>query len=204
MTQQQIEVILRRKLFQKFFTVSLLTKVFKTLEPTIIKLIIQRTQEGVDFYGRNFGNYNETSRKSKSGKITRGLYDKVKAQKYAAQKSGLTKYASTSSDKKIQLTGNTFSAMECKLEKVNVGTMQATGRFRIFVNNVSGRNEQKLVEGLQSTTGTARNGKTYSKKAWYFLGLSYAGSKVNEEKTTLINQLVKGFQTNYQTTVKVK
>ena len=206
MNSQQIEVILRRNIFQKIFTQNILNVVFRKLESTIKEIIIKRTQSGIDFYGRDFGEYNQQKRGKKKGKAQKYVpYDKVKAQKYAARESGLTKYASTSSEKKLQLTGNTFSAIDCKLKgKVTITNYRATGRFDIFVNNVSGRNEQKIVEGLQSTTGVKRNKRTYSKKAWCFLGLSYSGSNVESEQKQLQQQLIKALKEKYPITIKIK
>lgn len=134
----------------------------------IEQLIIKRTQEGFDVKSRKFGNYNAG-------------YNKVKAQKGAAKRSGMTSYASTSKSKKLQLTGSLFSSITTRPKKFVVNKRGIHIVLECFINDSL---NQLKAEGLQSTTGRSRSG-SYSKKSWEFFGLAHSGNYVNSESKAI-------------------
>ena len=134
----------------------------------IIDLIIKRTQEGYDVRSRKFGNYN------------RG-YNKRKAQKYAAKRQSLTEYASTSNNKKLQLTGSLFSSLTTKTKLFTINKRGINIIIDVFIADSLNRLK---AEGLQSTTGYSRGG-AYSKKSWEFFGLATSGNYFNSENIAI-------------------
>ena len=177
MNEQEIEIILRKKLL-KVITTTKLQDTFKKVGALIVEIMRDRTDDGFDIYGSKFGGYNRS-------------YRKAYALKYAGGKFGTTTYVGNSSVSggrtPLRLTGHLFSAMDYEVIQIqNSGTF-IKAKIKVFVNDKS---QEGKVEGLLSTTGTARNGQTYAKKAWKFLGLSVSGSRVQRERNE-INSLLR-------------
>lgn len=167
--EQNIKIVLNEK-FTEYLNASRATVIANKMQKLIPQLIIARTQDGFDIYGRKFGGYNAS-------------YDKKKAFKYASKRDGLTSYASSSKSNKLQLTGNLFSSIFAKTKSVRV----INGRVQIVVNiGIKGRDNQEKAIGLQSTTGYTRGGGSYSKKSWEFFGISISGGYQSREKTEVL------------------
>jgi len=157
MTSQQVEAVLKGKLEQRLKQADLQNLGVKSAS-LIRKMIIDRILAGKDLYGNNFGSYSSN-------------YDKAKAWAYAAAKYGTYKYSSSSESAKLRLTGRLLNRIIVKFEGYRKTGTGITYKYLI----TTGQDVKDQVEGLQSTTGVVRtkNGKQrYSKKAWYFLGIS--------------------------------
>lgn len=178
MNEQEIEIILRKKFLQVVKSTKL-EATFKKVGALIVEIMRDRTNDGFDIYGSKFGGYNRS-------------YRKEYALKYAGGKFGTTTYVGNSSVSggrtPLRLTGHLFSAMDFKIVNIdNSNPRFIKAKIKVFVND---KEQQDKVTGLQSTTGTARNGQTYAKKAWKFLGLSVSGSRVQRERNE-INSLLR-------------
>ena len=146
------------------------------LQDLIVELIIKRTQAGYDIYSRKFGGYNRS-------------YKKKKAYAYAKKHGGIiSKYASTSTSDKLQLTGHLFNAIKAK--KVRVTQIKNTVILKTG-SYILGTKQQKKAEGLGNTTGHSRGGGRYSKKAWLFLGLAIRGAWAKSEQKAINNYIEK-------------
>jgi len=165
MTESQISMIVRKKFLLAFLSNSNLNKLGKGLEPILLDIMRQRTNAGFDIYGRKFGGYNRS-------------YNKKYALSHLRETA--TEYKGTTATP-LRLSGQLFSNMIVKYSGFNrVGT-----KFLLkFIFTVK-ESQLKKVEGLTSTTGTARNRKSYSKKSWMFLGLSLSGSRVQIESKVI-------------------
>jgi hypothetical protein len=86
---------------------------------------------------------------------------------------------------KLMLSGQLVSNIKVSNISVTNSSGLITIKYKIFVPE----RFHDQVEGLQSTTGTARNGMTYSKKAWLFLGLSKQLGEQDKLVRYLIGQL---------------
>lgn len=123
-----------------------------------VKIIKQRTNEGIDIYGRKFGNYNQG-------------YLAQKKRRYGSNRGWL------------QASGDLFEDITYEVLKITQNRNGASIKIKVTVKE---RSYLKTI-GLQDTTGTARNGKKYSKKAWLFLGLSQTGARVMSEQKRLVD-----------------
>jgi hypothetical protein len=150
----------------------------------MVNIMRERTESGYDIYGRKFGGYNKS-------------YNKAYALKYAAAKYGTTQYKGDLNTP-LRLTGRLFSSMNYKVLNSSISGNRLSMRIRIFIDDPT---QQGKVEGLLSDTGTARNGRTYSKKEWAFLGLSVTGGRVSQEKQR-INRILKDYFTNIRINAK--
>lgn len=168
--KQQIEIALNKEYANALKSINM-PQLMKSLQKLLLKLIIKRISEGYDIHSRKFGNYNTG-------------YDKTKAIKYASKKYGTTEYMSTSKSQKLRLTGNLLSSLASKEVSSYIGQTSAKLKFRIYIKDAV--NELK-AEGLQSTTGTARNNKTYSKKSYEFFGLALSGDYATRERKAILD-----------------
>lgn len=179
-TEQMVTLTLRKKLLS-ILTKSFVDKQAQTIRTYVKKLIINRiVNDKVDLYGRKFGKYNQ------------GVYmwgpkgrfrNKIQAQKYAAQRHGMTQYASTSLSDPLRLTGNLLSNIQVPYIGSTISGTRVEIKFKITVPD----NLKPQVEGLQSNQGVARNGKGYSKKSWTFLGLSENLGETMKVKNLAVN-----------------
>ena len=153
MTQAEVEFAIKKQTV-KWLQKSDVRAVAKDTAKYINKIIIDRVKNHKDLYGHSFGGYNKS-------------YDKNYAFNYAAKKGErFTEYASRREP--LRLTGQLLSGITVRVVRISQTSRQITVRYLITVR----ADLKDQVEGLQSTTGTARNGQRYSKKAWYFLGIS--------------------------------
>lgn len=184
MNYQQVEMQIKKKAMT-VISQAALTRALKPLEKVLVEIMRKRTDEGYDIFGRKFGGYNKS-------------YNKQKALSYAAKKYGTTQFMGNSRTP-LRLTGRLFSSMKAKLLSVNMSGNLMTAKFSIFIDDPT---QERKVIGLMSETGTARNHKNYSKKAWSFLGISVAGSRKAQEETLIRNTLIKSLKA--QLTIKTK
>lgn len=183
MTEQQVEAVIKGKI-QRGLSQGLLQKVGKEGAALIRRMIIERILQNKDLYGNNFGGYNKS-------------YKKDKAWAYAAAKYGTYKYSSSRESDKLRLTGRLLNRIRVNFnpQDVRKTSNQITYKFNITTE----RDVKDQVEGLQSTTGVARNGARYSKKAWYFLGISKQLGEQDKLKNFLIRRLGDGLKANIKT-----
>lgn len=164
--KQQIEFSLNKDFAEAMKLIDY-NQLSKKLQKFIIQLVIFRINQGYDIHSRKFGGYNAS-------------YNKAKAYKYATSKFGKTEYASSSTNNKLRLTGNLLSGL--KIQELSHFVNQNTAKIKLRMY-LEGAENQDKAEGLMSTTGTARNRQTYSKKSYEFFGLAVSGSfKVDETK----------------------
>ena len=180
MEQQLIEIAIKKKLTQ-VLSKSMLEEVADKVGQKCVDLMRDRTNQKLDIYGRRFGGYNRS-------------YNKAYALSHSGAK---TEWAGTTSTP-WRLTGQLFSAMAYKVMKIDLSKLSF--QLKIYINDI---NQQGKVMGLQSSTGIARNGRAYSKKAWDFLGLSVAGSYMQTERNE-INRIISSEVKSQLAGIKVK
>jgi hypothetical protein len=164
-----------------------INKFIEGLGELIVQLNIKRIQDGYDIRSRKFGRYNVG-------------YDKKEALKYAKKKYSTGKYSSTSKSDKLQLTGSLLRSLHYEVKKKSIFNQGLSVRLVIDTDT---RNRKK-AKGLMSTTGVARDGSRYSKKAWLFMGLAVSGFYVKKEKEAIDKYIAKFIQDSFKTRIKVK
>jgi hypothetical protein len=166
MNAQIIEANIQKKVLA-WVNQSVIEKIAKQGQSFIHKTIIERVMNGLDLFGDKFGGYNAS-------------YKKKKAYQYATKKYGTYKFASTSAP--LRLTGRLLSSIQVKIQEARTTGNVIKIKYLVTVPPEL----QPQVEGLQSTVGVARNQRRYSKKAWYFLGISTQLGEDNKLKNLLI------------------
>ena len=147
--------------FKKYLNEALLRKIGEAVAKESLKIIKERTAEGIDIYGRKFGSYT-------------AKYDLLKRKRFASNYK-----------KPLQATGELMNSLTSKLIDVKRGSIS-----KIRINITAKADQLDKVEGLQSETGVARNRKRYSKIQRAFLGLSEAGSRYTLERS-IIQRIIK-------------
>jgi hypothetical protein len=171
MTEQQVIAKIKGKALGAIDTAFLET-VAKKSASLVRQLIIKRILSGKDLYGNNFGSYSKS-------------YNKQNAYDYAIGKHGSYKYASSSVNDKLRLTGRLLNDIIVKSTRVKKTANQVTFDMIITVQD----RVKAQAEGLQSTVGVTAKGTSYAKKAWYFLGISKQLGEQDKLKNYLIAQL---------------
>lgn len=158
----QMELQIRRKVMSAL-TQQQLRRIADKSRKVIVKMIIDRIYRGYDLEGRKFGGYNRSYDKSYAFSYVTGGVNSPIASKYFRAP---TEHQSKSEP--LRLSGQLLSNIQVDLKTASVLSSQIKVVYRVYVP----KKFEEQVIGLQSTTGTARNGSTYSKKAWTFMGLS--------------------------------
>jgi len=161
-SQADIEMKIRRKMLQAL-NPAVVKRIAKGAEKLIYDLIIKRIYRGYNLEGEKFGRYNVGYNKGYAFRYVTGGINSPMASKYFRSP---TEHASTSAP--LRLSGQLLSNIKVQLLSTNVLTSIINVKYKISVPDEF----KDQVIGLQSTTGTARDGSNYSKKAWTFLGLS--------------------------------
>jgi hypothetical protein len=151
---------------------ALLEKAAVAMGKEAVKIIQERTmQDELDYKGRKFGEYNARTYKTKSGrrKMAKKQYIQIKRDKY-------------DSSTYLWNTGALMSSIYATKPTVTLSANIITIKFKLTVR----ADQMEKAEGLMSTTGVARNHKTYSKKAWRFLGIAESGPLYQSERNRLL------------------
>ena len=179
---QNVRLTMQKKLFS-IIPDRAIRKAAKEAKDEALKIMWERTAEGVGTDGRRLGGYTHDYHRRKK-KFLRG----GGGRSMSRLRSRKTDKAAKKIKDYMHLTG--------ELEKDTVGRVTAVSRsgtkikagFQLFVK---ARSRDK-ARGLQSTQGRNRHA-SYSKKAWKFFGLSTQGSRVKKEedriKRAFVNSL---------------
>lgn len=135
----------------------------RELSQLILKLIWDRTSKGIDIKGR--------------------LWRRYKAKGYAKKKQ---QYGRGKNDWLV-LSGDLKRSLGCKYVNTTKSGSSVTLNFELTIPE----DQKKKVEGLLSSTGHDRNGRSYPKSDWLFLGLSEVGTEKANEASAIVSVLKK-------------
>jgi phage gpG-like protein len=138
----------------------------RELEKTILKLMWDRTAQGIDIQGRQWRRY--------------------KAKNYNQKKA---EYGSTG--KWLVLTGHLKSSLKVQYKGFNKVGSKISMNFEVIVP----ADLVPQVTGLLDTTGYDRNRRSYPKSDYQFIGLSEAGGNVGTEQRLILTVLKKNILT---------
>lgn len=156
MNASNISIIFKQSLLDQFFK-SDFNALGREIRPLILKLIWERTGRGIDIKGRQWRRYKAKGYEKKKLKYGRGKSDW------------------------LVLTGDLKRSLGCNYTGYSTSGSKVTMKFELTVPE----DQRKKVEGLLSNTGTDRNGATYPKSSYEFLGLSEQGSERFKEASEI-------------------
>lgn len=158
---------------KKKFSLQKINSALKKTAQSAVDIIVDRTNNNVDIDGKNFAQFTKGYERYKKWYIRRGK--KVNA------------FSAKRMPNNLRLSGELMGSINYKNLTVNANTDKIQIGFNIYIPE----NQRKKVEGLMSSTGKTRNGKSYRKAKREFFGLSRNPTTAVIEKNKIVANFCK-------------
>ena len=152
MTAEQLKISMRKELIDELKKRSF-ESIGKEIARELLRIMWERTDRGIDIHGRRWRKYSAKG------------YEKLK------KRMGLGK------DDWIKLTGALRNDLKVEYKSVSFLSNKIVMKFNYDIPE----DQKKKVKGLLSTRGVDRNGETYPKSSYEFLGMSLGGGEKAKE-----------------------